>query len=170
MDNTEELSFQKCQPSFSHFHFCEGIFVCLFLDSCLTQVKDIFVVFCLCLFWSKYLWVKAKVSFTGKHFSTTEHMKNMKESIFSQEIFHLVFSPICLLFHASFSLHNSINVTGILSCQWSKLSMKKGLGGKGTVKVPFAALWCWQCLWCIGICLPTHGLEEGSHYPGIRGT
>lgn len=45
MDDTKELSFGKCLPSFSHFHFCEGIFVCLFLDSCLTQVKDFLLFF-----------------------------------------------------------------------------------------------------------------------------
>lgn len=44
------MSFEKYLPPFSHFHFCEGIFVCLFLDSCLTQVKDFLLVFCFCLF------------------------------------------------------------------------------------------------------------------------
>lgn len=55
MDDTEEVSFEKCLPSFSHFYFCAGIFVCLFLDSCLNQVKDFFVVgFAFVFFWRIY--------------------------------------------------------------------------------------------------------------------
>lgn len=64
-------------------------------------------------------------------------MKDMKESIFSQEIFHLIFSPCTS--RVCFSLHNSINVTGILSCQWSKQCMKQDLGKKREHKGTFCS-------------------------------
>lgn len=135
---------------------CEDVFVQLFLGSSLTQVIFFFfllfafVVFELCTYWSMQrfpLQGNILLPLSTGIFLFTGNLP-------SQFFF---FFPTSLVSVTQY--HN--NVTGSLSCSWlSKKCMKKRVGKKGNLKVPFAAVWCWQHLGYIEICLFAYCSEE----------